>query len=182
MDDSPAGTIIPWQTLRRASACAIAAFTWSICAIAIGQVMGEEAEMERLQLRADEAIANEDADTAAMNAGKAALMAATLARRHEDDPEGQLFRGAEALFRGQEHTYRAVALFERAGGKPPASTGACGSLQLAARHTHKSITLLAPENLDCMNPERLQQAEQFEAAAADWVATVDALIADYQCP
>lgn len=138
--------------------------------------------MERLQLRADEAIANEDADTAAMNAGKAALMATTLARRHEENPEGQLFRGMEALFRGQEHTYRAVALFERAGGKPPASTGVCGSLRLAARHTHESITLLAPENLDRLNPERLQQAEQFEADAADWEATVDGLIADYQCP
>ena len=182
MDDSPPCTLIPRHTRRPALMCAIAFFTWSICAIAVGQVMGEEAEMERLQLRADEAIANEDADTAAMNAGKAALMAATLARRHEEDPEAQLFRGVEALFRGQEHTYRAVALFERAGGQPPASTGVCGSLRLAARHTHESITLLAPENLDRMTPERLQQAEQFEADAANWVATVDGLTEDYQCP
>src|SRR6476620_6882204 len=60
------------------------AMAWSLVSVAFGQVMGEEAELERLQHKAEEAMANEDADGAAMNIGKAALMAGQLASRQKD--------------------------------------------------------------------------------------------------
>lgn len=63
---------------------------------ALGQVMSEEAELERLQNKAEEAIANEDAEAAAMNIGKAALMASQLARRQKDVGRAQWYRGAES--------------------------------------------------------------------------------------
>ena len=46
-----------------------------------------------------------------MNIGKAALMASQLARRQKDVGRAQWYRGAESLFRAQEHSYRAQALF-----------------------------------------------------------------------
>jgi len=36
-----------------------------------------------------------------------------------------LFQTAEILFRGQEQGYRALAMFDQAGGQPPAPHGVC---------------------------------------------------------
>src|SRR5690606_11439651 len=44
------------------------------------QVMGEEAELDRLRAKAEEAMGNDDAESAAMSMGRAALMAAQLAK------------------------------------------------------------------------------------------------------
>src|SRR5205085_722255 len=115
---------------------------WFCESVAFGQVMGEEAELERLQHKAEEAMANEDADGAAMNIGKAALMAGQLASRQKDAGRMQWYRGAESLFRAQEHTYRAQALFVRAGAQLPASSGVCGSMHLAKQSLGKAVTLL----------------------------------------
>src|SRR5215216_1643282 len=71
---------------------------WTLVSVALGQVMGEEAELERLQHKAEEAMANDDADGAAMNIGKAALMAGQLANRQKDAGRTQWYRGAESLF------------------------------------------------------------------------------------
>ena len=69
---------------------------WTLVSVAFSQVMGEEAELERLQNKAEEAMANDDADGAAMNIGKAALMAGQLANRQKDAGRMQWYRGAEA--------------------------------------------------------------------------------------
>jgi hypothetical protein len=77
-------------------------------------------------------MANEDADGAAMAMGRAALMALHLAKRETDGLRSQMFQGAEHLFRSQEHGYRALALFRRAGGDcppRPASAEVSGSLK-----------------------------------------------------
>jgi hypothetical protein len=139
------------------------------------QVIGDEAEMERLHAKADEAIANGDADGAAMNMGKAALMAAQLAKRQDDKAKAHWYQGVEALFRAQEHAYRAQALFERAGGQVPASTGVCGSIRLAKQHLDKSMTLLLDAGY---TPPR---THNYQAAAFQWVKTLDGLNADFQC-
>ncbi|MEP7150844.1 MAG: hypothetical protein ABI856_03965 [Nitrospira sp.] len=114
--------------------------TTPVCAMALlacftlpgqAQVMGEEAELDRLRTKAEEALGHEDAEGAAMSMGRAALMAAQLAKRQTDPVSKQVFKATEHLYRSQEHGYRAVALFRRAGGELPASAGVCGSLQLA---------------------------------------------------
>jgi len=142
---------------------------------ALGQVMSEEAELERLQNKAEEAIANEDAEAAAMNIGKAALMASQLARRQKDLGRAQWYRGAESLFRAQEHSYRAQALFVRAGGQLPASSGVCGSMSLAKQHLGKAVTLLVDAD---PGDGRLQN---LHTIATDWLKTINGMTADFQC-
>lgn len=149
--------------------------TWTPAPAAFGQVMGAEAELERLQQKADEAIANDDADGAAMNMGKAALMAGQLASRHKDAGRGQWYRGAESLFRAQEHAYRAQALFMRAGGQLPASSGVCGSMTLAKQSLGKAVALLVDAD---PGDGRLQN---LHTIATEWVKTIDGMTADFQC-
>ncbi|MEO6203410.1 MAG: hypothetical protein ABIU05_24560 [Nitrospirales bacterium] len=87
----------------------------------LAQVSGELGEMDRLEQQAEDAIANGDPEGAALSIGKAALMAKLLAQKEEYQQTRLLYQAAETLFRGQEQGYRTFALFERAGGQPPAS-------------------------------------------------------------
>jgi len=154
---------------------------WIAGAWALAQTIGDEAEMERLQSRAEQAIANGDADDAAMSSGKAALMASQLAARQQDQAIIQFYRGAEALFRAQEHAYRALALFQRAGGQPPASSGVCGTMRLARQYVRDSMRLLEEKASASIETGRLQQTHHLHAGAADWVKTIEGMSADFQC-
>jgi hypothetical protein len=144
------------------------------------QVMGDEAELARLRIKAEDAVAGDDPDGAAMNAGRAALMAAQLARKHEGFERG-LYKATESLLRSQEHTYRAMALFRRAGNQLPASSGVCGSLAMAQSElTHTAASI---EALPAQTPtQRLaDEAKQVKASVEDWRTMIEATIADYQC-
>ncbi|MEO6544799.1 MAG: hypothetical protein ABIP05_12230 [Nitrospiraceae bacterium] len=144
------------------------------------QVIGNEAEMDRLQGKAEEAMANEDPEGAAMNIGRAALMAKMLAKSHKEDVSSvRLFQGAETLFRSQEHSYRAMALFRRAGGQLPASSGVCGSFSLAQQSLQQALATLNDEK-NAPGPVA-SKAIQLREAATNWVTAIDSLIADYQC-
>lgn len=151
------------------------------------QVIGEEAELTRLQTRAEEAAAMGDAEGAAMSIGKAALMAAELAKHQEDGRSAQFFRGAEALFRAQEQAYRALGLFQRAGGQAPASTGVCGTIRLATRFAVEAderlsqAAQLPPQNKRLVETPHLQEARRFHADTADWMRIIDGMIVDFQC-
>lgn len=157
--------------------CGVTLVTASLAA---AQVIGNEAEMDRLRVKAEEAIGNEDPEGAAMNMGRAALMANVLAKTHHgDDSAVRLFQGAEQLFRSQEHSYRAMALFRRAGGQLPASSGVCGSLSLAQNSLQQSLATL---KIEIPGPSPLAaKALQFREAATDWETVVDSMITDYQC-
>ena len=144
------------------------------------QVVGEEAEMERLEGRAEEAIANGDPEGAAMNMGRAALMASQLAQREKDPARAKLFRSTERLFRGEEHAYRALALFERAGGRPPASSGVCGTIRSAALQVAESVKLLGRAASDHPGAGPAEM-KRLNAMAADWAITIDDLRADFRC-
>ena len=157
------------------------AITWMASVETFAQMVGDEAEMERLQSRAEEAIANDDAEGAAMSSGKAALMAAQLAKRQPNSGASVLFQGVEALFRGQEQAYRALALFQRAGGQPPASSGVCSTMQLAKQHLNHSVRLLREQASTRADPTLAQRATRLQATTADWVKTVEGMIADFQC-
>ena len=110
------------------------------------QTMGDEAELERLRVKA-EAIASDDPEGAAMNMGRAALMAKRLGLLSRDNHASvRLYQGAESLFRSQEHGYRAMALFRRAGGQLPASSGVCGSLALAQGSVQRALLDLSSES------------------------------------
>lgn len=148
--------------------------------VVAAQVIGNEAELERLRGKAEDAMANEDPEGAAMNMGRAALMANVLAKTHHEDVSAvHLFQGGELLFRAQEHSYRAMALFRRAGNQLPASSGVCGSLALAQHSLRQALAMLNDEN-SARSP-RAATAAQFRATATDWETVIDSIIADYQC-
>lgn len=148
--------------------------------LAAAQVIGNEAEMDRLRVKAEEAMSNEDPEGAAMNMGRAALMAKVLAKTYQEDVSAvHLFQGAETLFRSQEHSYRAMALFRRAGGQLPVSSGVCGSLSLAQQNLQQALATLHGEKLA---PGPIPtKAAQLRETATDWATVIDSLITDYQC-
>jgi hypothetical protein len=148
--------------------------------VVAAQVIGNEAEMDRLRGKAEDAMANDDPEGAAMNMGRAALMAKLLAKTHREDVSAvRLFQSAETLFRSQEHGYRAMALFRRAGGQLPASSGVCGSLSLAHNSVQQTVSTLGHE--DYTPSPFAAKISQLREAASDWVTVIDSMIADYQC-
>ena len=163
------------------------AFLWSSIGSAVlitgtgnAQVISDAAEMERLRVKAEDAIGNDDPEGAAMNMGRAALMAKRLGQlNHDNDQAVRLYRGAESLFRSQEHGYRAMALFRRAGGQLPASSGVCGSLALAHGSLHHALADLA---LDAPPAPLAERVTRWRATADDWQTVLGSMITDYQCP
>lgn len=143
----------------------------------LAQVVGDEAELGRLQSKAEEAIGNDDADGAAMMMGRAALLAAQLAKRQPGWLAG-FRKSQEALFRSQEHIYRAMGLFRRAGGQLPASSGVCGSLTLARTSLAHTTELEPPSPQDARLSD---EAARLHTSADNWQQVIDALIAEYQC-
>jgi len=153
----------------------------SLPTLSQAQVMGDVAELERLQVRAEEAMGNDDPEGAAMTMGRAALMAKRLGLLNKDTASAaRLYRGAESLFRSQEHGYRAMALFRRAGGQLPASSGVCGSLALAQGTVDHALSDLAQESLSPL--PLAERAKRWRSNADDWVIVVASMITDYQCP
>lgn len=145
------------------------------------QVISDEAEMWRLQARAEEAIANGDSDGAALHSGKAALMAAQLAKQQQDSGAVEIYRGAEALFRAQEHAYRAQALFQRAGGQTPASSGVCGTLQMAELKATEATRHLNEKLEPAIEAGYRSERDRLRGQVADWRQTIDGLGKDFQC-
>ena len=144
--------------------------------LSLAQVMSDEAELARLREKAEDAVANDDPDGAAMMMGRAALLAAQLAKQ-QDSMKSSLLKGWESLFRSQEHTYRAMALFRRAGGQLPASSGVCGSLALADASLRRSA-----ESLERSQVTMIEDAARLKESTDTWHMTVESLITDYQCP
>lgn len=160
---------------------AVSAVTLCLAEPGWTQTIGDEAELERLRVKAEEAIASDDPEGAAMNMGRAAMMAKRLGLFNRDHSESvRLYQGAESLFRSQEHGYRAMALFRRAGGQLPASSGVCGSLALAQGSVQRALLDLA--GVSAPPAALVERAKRWRESADDWVTVVSAMIADYQCP
>jgi hypothetical protein len=113
-----------------------------------------------------------------MMMGRAALLAAQLSKR-ETGWKTAFRKGQEALFRSQEHTYRAMALFRRAGGQLPASSGVCGSLALG----HTTLAHVAEEKGPSpQDTSLLEEAKRLQESADNWNQVIVSLVAEYQCP
>jgi hypothetical protein len=167
--------------MRRLIACILSATLWSAAGPGWGQTVGDEAELERLRVKAEEAVASDDPEGAAMAMGRAALMAKRLSLLNSNNGASvHLYHGAESLFRSQEHGYRAMALFRRAGGQLPASSGVCGSLALAQASVQRALQDL--ESSEPAPDALREQVTRWRENADDWVTVVAAMITDYQCP
>ncbi len=152
---------------------------WGGEEIALTQVLGELGEMDRLEQRAGEAIANGDPEGAALSIGKAALMAGLLAQKEEKDNVRNLYETTETLFRGQETGFRALALFERAGGQPPASPGICQFLSQALKMVNTSEHNYAILHA---NDESLKsRQQQYLARSREWSGVFKGLSNDLGC-
>jgi len=136
--------------------------------------------MDRLRVKAEEAIGNEDPEGAAMNMGRAALMAHVLAKTHHEDGSAvRLFQGAEQLFRSQEHSYRAWPSFA---GPEANSRLHRESVEVSLSHRTAVQQSLATLKSEIPAPSPLAtKALQLRDAATDWETVVDSMIADYQC-
>ncbi|MGQ0811958.1 MAG: hypothetical protein ACT4OO_12145 [Nitrospiraceae bacterium] len=157
----------------------IALIGWQIASHVLAQTIGEEAEMERLRVKAEDAIANDDPEGAAMSMGRAALMASELAKRQSDTGRKQFYQGAEALFRSQEHAYRGLALFRRAGGQPPASSGVCGSMQYADNGVQQAIAILT--SISGIEQSFAPRLTRLQGIADDWVTVIGSMQTEFQC-
>ena len=144
------------------------------------QMVGELGEMDRLEQHAEEAIANGDAEGAALSIGKAALMAKILAQKEESQQTRSLYHAAETLFRGQEQGYRAFALFERAGGQPPASRGVCQYLAQAdekVQQSQKELRALPDFTNESLGDRRHRQIGKTQ----EWERLLHGLKQDLSC-
>ena len=149
--------------------------------LAYAQVKGDHAELARLRSKAEDAMANDDPDGAAQLMGRAALLAAQMAKR-QDGFSAQVSKGNEALFRSQEHTYRAMALFRRAGGQLPASSGVCGSLALARTTLGHALEPGRTPPTVPPGSRLIEDAKELQESADNWNTVIESMIAEYQCP
>ncbi|MGA6826232.1 hypothetical protein ACO9S2_01340 [Nitrospira sp. NS4] len=145
------------------------------------QVMGDEAELTRLRNKAEDAMAADDPDGAAMMMGRAALLSAQMAKKREGI-SGVVSRRMESLFRSQEHTYRAMSLFRRAGNQLPASSGVCGSLSLALTSLRQAAEPIGDLPSPPPTPRLPEDVAQLTETVETWMTVVASMIAEYQCP
>jgi len=93
--------------------------------LSLAQVVGKLGEMDRLEEQADDLAVQADPEGAALAIGKAAMMADILTTEFQKSAAREIFRAASLIYRAQELGFRALALFERTGGTPPAPVGVC---------------------------------------------------------
>ena len=144
------------------------------------QVIGEEAEMTRLEEKAENAMAMGDPNGATLSIGKAALMASLLAKKETDPQARQVYDGAEALFRAQENGYRALALFEQAGGELPSPSGVCQLLELAQIDGNTATQKLAQQPTSNQTAS-VELHERFSAKTQEWLQIIEELQTDFSC-
>jgi len=132
------------------------------------QRIGEQAEMDRLEQQADDLVAQADPEGAALAIGKAAMMAELLTKDSQESDVKNLFQAASYLYRAQEFGLRALALFERTGGTPPAPAGVCQYLFQGHQKLADSKDLLertpsvSPEEIKVRREKLLQKNEEWE--------------------
>jgi hypothetical protein len=124
--------------------------------------------MDRLEQQADDLAAQADPEGAALAIGKAAMMADILTTDSQAPAAGEIFQAASLLYRAQELGFRALALFERTGGTPPAPAGVCQFLFQGYQKLADSKDLLertpsvSPEEIKVRREKLLQKNEEWE--------------------
>lgn len=144
------------------------------------QVLGEVAELDRLERRAEEAMAYGDPQGAALSIGKAALMSSMLGDQANRQPEAELWDAVTQLFRGQEETFRALALFEQTGASPPPPAGVCHALKHALETMHEvqgAFHHLATSD----NNDLKSRVQRYRSTVKDWINLLPDLQQDLAC-
>ena len=146
----------------------------------LAQLIGEQAEMNRLEQQADNLAAQDDPEGAALAIGKAAMMADILTKDSQESSAKKIFKAASSVYRAQELGLRALALFERAGGQPPAPAGVCHYLVQGNKKLRSSQELLL--NIPVMKEaEMKERGEHFLEKNKEWKTLLQLLHEDFEC-
>lgn len=146
----------------------------------VAQVVGELAEMDRLEQRAQDLTAQSDPEGASQAFGKAAMMADLLSRETQNSSTQAVFQAASLLYRAQERGLRAMALFERTGGQPPAPAGVCHFLSQSIQELDASKGQL--EHNTGISQENLKERRRnLFRKTHDWKNLFQGLQDDFAC-
>lgn len=139
------------------------------------QDAGDQAELMRLRDAAEDSMSMGDPYGAALNSGKAALMAALLAKQETQPASQANFHSLEALLRAQEHVYRAIALFQQSGEHIPASSGVCQTISMASTHGKRAEKLLPNP------PSKDPLFQNLPIEWQEWKETIEELQGEFGC-
>lgn len=144
------------------------------------QQIGKQAEMDRLELQGEDLAAQADPEGAALAFGKAAMMAELLRTDSQEPATQKILQATSYLFRAQEQSLRALALFELAGGIPPASAGMCQYLAQGNRKLHHSKNLL--EDITAFAQMEINMRRNLLLdKAQEWESLLQGLHEDFGC-
>ena len=136
--------------------------------------------MDRLEEQADDLAAQADPEGAALAIGKAAMMAELLTQENPTAPAKTIFQAASRLYRAQELGLRALALFQRTGGTPPAPVGVCQYLDQANLKLDDSKDFL--ENTPLTSPEEPKnRRDHLLKKSEEWRSLLQGLHEDLEC-
>jgi len=148
--------------------------------LCMAQVVGKLGEMDRLEQQADDLAAQADPEGAALAIGKAAMMADLLTTESQKPAARKIFQAASLLYRAQELGFRALALFERTGGTPPAPAGVCQYLFQGHQKLVESKDLL--ERTLSLSPEAIKvRREKLLLKNEEWENLLLGLHKDFAC-
>ena len=170
----------PLSFVRRRSVLITLTFLVMLSNSVAAQQSNEQAEMKRLELQADELIIVGDPNGAAQAIGKAAMMAGILAKQEADETLQKLYTGTKSFFRTQENGYRSLAIFEQAGGQPPAPTSACQLLDLAKQHNTKAQDILSSIDM-AITSNTTYLAKRYRTQSQEWAEIIKELKTDFAC-
>ncbi len=144
------------------------------------QRVGDQAELDRLEKQADDLAGQHDPEGAALAIGKAAMMADRLMNQSKEPAHKHVWQAGSDLYRGQELGLRALALFERAGGQPPAPAGVCHYLIQGQEKLQTSKNVLEKEQVMASEEFKIRQ-ENLLDRNEEWGKWVQILFDEFQC-
>ena len=134
-----------------------------------------ERELSRLQVQAEDSMAQGDPQGAANSIGRAALLASQLSKQQGPQTDQPPYRIMVDLFRTQEQVYRAMALFRQSGEQTPVSSGICSLLSLGRQRAARALQNNSGTAAGSAVREPLRRQTM------EWLETVQELQQEWEC-
>ena len=144
--------------------------------LSIAQLIGDDANLAHLEQQAEELIAQGDPHGAALSSGKAALLAAQIAKQTADQVNTHYYHAMSQLLRTQETVYRAVGLFQQSGERIPASSGVCDLLTLGMQHNDEAQRVITTDSVRSST-----QNSTLQTRVREWMEIVQELQQEWDC-
>jgi len=141
----------------------------------MGMTETDRRSLDMLQEQAERAMSQGDPSGAAITIGKAALLASQISRDFSDSTRGQVEKTLSSLYRTQEHTYRAIALFQQGGSYTPASYGVCQTVAQGIAQSAQSNALIDSHVIEETSMPTLNRQVR------EWEETLQELEREFGC-